>query len=153
VTDGTRQRIAPTTRLLGYAGLLPQLAAAALVASGRGELYFFGRVLALVYGIVILSFLGGVWWGFAVRRTSGQGTLAALAVVPSLAGVALMIAVQFGLPLPGALVLLGTLIALTPLVDRRLAVTGEAPTGWMGLRLPLSLGLGGLTILAGVLAR
>jgi hypothetical protein len=145
--------IAPTTRLLGYAGLLPQLAAAALVASGRGELYFFGRVLALVYGIVILSFLGGVWWGFAVRRTSGQGALAAVAVVPSLAGVALMIAVQFGLPLPRALVLLGVTVALTLLVDRRLATTGDAPAGWMHLRIPLSLGLGGLTILAGLLAR
>ena len=145
--------IAPTTRLLAYAGLLPQFAAVALVASGRGELYFFGRVLALVYGIVILSFLGGVWWGFAVRRTSGQGALAAVAVAPSLAGVALMIAVQFGLPLPCALVLLGVLIALTLLVDRRLTATGEAPAGWMSLRIPLSLGLGGLTILAGILAR
>ena len=145
--------IAPITRLLGFAGLLPQLAAVALVASGRGEFYFFGRVLALVYGIVILSFLGGVWWGFAVRRIGGQGVLAAVAVLPSLAGVALMIAVQFGLPLPRALVLLGVLIALTLLVDRHLAATGEAPAGWMALRIPLSLGLGGLTILAGVLAR
>ncbi|WP_375428448.1 DUF3429 domain-containing protein [uncultured Sphingomonas sp.] len=145
--------IARTTRLLGFAGLLPQLAAAALVASGRGELHFFGRVLALVYGIVILSFLGGVWWGFAVRRTDDQGTLAAVAIIPSLAGVALMIAVQFGLPLPRALVLLGTTIALTLFVDRRLVATGEAPDGWMGLRVPLSLGLGGLTIIAGVLAR
>ena len=145
--------IARTTGLLGYAGLLPQLAAVALVASGRGEFYFFGRVLALVYGIVILSFVGGVWWGFAVRRASGQGALATVAVLPSLVGVALMIAVQFGLPLPGALVLLGVVIALTLLVDRRLAASGEAPVGWMGLRVPLSLGLGGLTILAGVLAR
>lgn len=145
--------IARTTRLLGFAGLLPQLAAVALVASGRGELFFFGRVLALVYGIVILSFLGGVWWGFAVRRTEGQGALAALAVVPSLAGVSLMIATQFGLPLPQALVLLGSALALTLLVDRRLVSTGEAPAGWMRLRAPLSLGLGGLTILAGILAR
>ncbi|WP_375402110.1 DUF3429 domain-containing protein [uncultured Sphingomonas sp.] len=144
--------IARTTRLLGFAGLLPQLVAAALVASGRGEPFFFGRVLALVYGIIILSFLGGVWWGFAVRRTTGQGALAAIAVLPSLAGVALMIATQFGLPLPRALVTLGTLIALTPVVDRRLVATGEAPAGWMRLRAPLSLGLGGLTILAGLLA-
>lgn len=145
--------LTPTTRLLGFAGLLPQLAAVALVASGRGELYFFGRVLALVYGIVILSFLGGIWWGFAVRRTDGGGALAAVAVIPSLAGTLLMIAVQFGLPLPLALVLLGTLVALTLLVDRHLVRAGDAPPGWMGLRVPLSLGLGGLTILAGVLSR
>ena len=144
--------IARATRLLGYAGLLPQLAAAGLVASGRGEWFFFGRVLALVYGIVILSFLGGIWWGFAVRRTVGQGRLAAVAVLPSLVGVALMIATQFGLPLPWALVALGSVVALTLLVDRRLAWGGDAPPGWMALRVPLSLGLGGLTILTGILA-
>jgi hypothetical protein len=145
-------QVAPAARLLGFAGLLPQLAAVALVASGRGEAWLFGRVLALTYGIVILSFLGGTWWGFAMRRTNGQPALAAVAVLPSLVGVALMIATQFGLPLSRSLVLLGSAIALTLLVDRRLVATGDAPANWMSLRVLLSLALGGLTIAAGLLA-
>jgi hypothetical protein len=40
---------------------------------------------------------------------------------------------------------------LTLPVDRRLVATGEAPTGWMGLRVPLSLGLATLTILAAMM--
>ena len=40
---------------------------------------------------------------------------------------------------------------LTLPVDRRFVATGEAPVGWMALRVPLSLGLGLLTIAAGVL--
>ena len=45
----------------------------------------------------------------------------------------------------------GSAVALTLLVDRRLVASGDTPVGWMRLRVPLSLGLGGLTILAGVL--
>jgi hypothetical protein len=39
---------------------------------------------------------------------------------------------------------------LTLLVDRHLMNRGDAPPDWMRLRTPLSLGLGALTILAGV---
>jgi hypothetical protein len=50
------------------------------------------------------------------------------------------------------LVAIGSVIALTLIVDRHIVAVGHAPTGWMRLRVPLSLGLGGLTIVAGMLA-
>lgn len=150
-------RVSRAARLLGYAGLLPQAAAAALAAVGRdrpglhGEGQIAPILIAFVYGSLILSFLGGVWWGFAMRRSEGQAALAALAVVPSLvAGAIVAYAFAFTETF-WTLVLLGAAIALTLLVDRRLAATGEAPRDWMALRTPLSLGLGGLTILTALL--
>lgn len=158
MTDAPRPRVSRAACLLGYAGLLPQVAAVILVALGRIRsdpvLLRSGMGLAGNYGALILSFLGGVWWGFAVRRGEGQARLAAVAVLPSLAALGVFVLLGLwdirsgGLPL----ILLGLLIILTLLVDDRLAASGEAPAGWMRLRAPLSLGLGGLTILAGLLA-
>ncbi|PAX07636.1 DUF3429 domain-containing protein [Sphingomonas lenta] len=135
--------------LLGYAGLLPQIAAVVLVA--RGTEHHFGEALAFGYAGLILSFLGGIWWGFAMRRHQGQGALAAVAVVPSLAVLALGILIVLG-GFAAALTGLGIAILATLLVDRRLVASGDAPPDWMSLRAPLSLGLGSLTILAGLLA-
>jgi hypothetical protein len=47
------------------------------------------------------------------------------------------------------LLYLGALIALSPMIDRKL---GYAPSDFLRLRLHLSLGLGGLTIALGLLA-
>lgn len=158
MTDDLHPRISRTAYLLGYAGLLPQVAAVALVGWGFGDrkahaiAVGFGLSVACFYAAVILSFLGGMWWGFAMMRSAGRGGLAALAVLPSLVGFALLCLGSVGLPLSWVLVALGVAIVLTLPVDRHLTATGEAPQGWMHLRAPLSLGLGGLTILAGVLA-
>lgn len=141
--------VSPTARLLGFAGLLPQLTAVALIASGVDRIG--GAWLALGYGGLILSFLGGIWWGFAMRRSDGQGALAVVAVVPSLVALALGIVAVVRVATDWSLVALGSAIMLTLLVDRRLAALREAPAGWMGLRVPLSLGLGVLTIFAGAL--
>ena len=156
----TLPAVGRTANLLGLAGLLPQITAVALIASGRGDPtdlawipLAVGYGLALIYAAVILSFLGGIWWGFAVRREAGQGRLVAVAVLPSLIAAVCVgwaaATVQTGGPLP--LIVLGAAVLLTLLVDRHLVATGEAPAGWMRLRVPLSVGLAGLTIAAGLL--
>ncbi|WP_394652043.1 DUF3429 domain-containing protein [uncultured Sphingomonas sp.] len=144
MTDG---RVGGTARLLGFAGLLPSLGSVALIAVGWPQ----AIAIAAFYPLLILSFLGGIWWGFAMRDTANQTALVVLAVVPSLIaltlGLGLFVAAQ-----PGwSLVAIGVALMLTLPVDRRLASQGIAPAGWMALRIPLSLGLGTLTILAGVL--
>lgn len=138
---------------LGFAGLVPQLAAVVLTLGG-GHVAGFGRLIATGYGVLILSFLGGMWWGIAMRREQRQGGLVALAVLPSLVAAAIL--AWAGLSdegAPGPLLALGVAIMLTLLVDRQLVSTGEAPQGWMALRVPLSLGLGLLTIATGLLGR
>ena len=136
-------------RALGAAGLLPQLAMLFLGARNPGT--DAGAIGAFGYGSLILSFLGGIWWGLAMHRTHRQRVLALVAVVPSLVPVALVPVIVF-LGWRWALVALGCALMLTLLVDRRLVERGDAPEGWMGLRVPLSGGLALLTIVAGVLA-
>lgn len=146
--------------LLGFAGLLPQMAALALVIAGHGDggidraiAHGLGRALALGYGALILSFLGGMWWGLAMRCDAGQGRLAAVAVLPALVAGALVAATLATGLIGWGLVALGVAVLLTLPVDRHLVTAGIAPANWMRLRVPLSIGLGGLTILAGAIAQ
>jgi len=153
-------RVTATARGLGFAGLLPQVAALLLMILGLrsygdlgGLLALTGYWLAIGYGALILSFLGGIWWGYAMRRETGQGRLAVTAVVPSLVAFGTVIAGAWTLPQvpsPWAAITLGSAILLTLPVDRHLTSSGEAPANWMALRLPLSIGLGTLTIAAGI---
>lgn len=148
-----------TARLLGFAGLVPQVVAVALILVGRRDPtdlawipLLVGYGLAMIYGAAILSFLGGIWWGWAMRRGEGQARLAMAAVVPSLVAAACVGAAGMGGGLgPAPAIVLGAAIILTLPVDQHLVATGEAPAGWMRLRVPLSLGLGSLTIAAGLL--
>lgn len=134
--------------ILGYAGLLPQIAAVATcVFSPEGDV---GPMFAFGYATLILSFLGGIWWGFAMRSTDGQGRIATWAVLPSLFGAALiLLSIAHVLAMSWALVLLGSAVMLTLMIDRRLVDSHIAPAGWMALRVPLSIGLGVLTIVCG----
>lgn len=145
-TSGTT--VCPTARLLGAAGLLPQLGALAIQAEGPGA--EAGRIAAFGYASLILSFLGGVWWGFAMRRAERQRILVVVAILPSLVPLALVPVMVFG-GWRRALWALAVVLMLTLLVDRRLVERGDAPAGWMRLRVPLSCGLAALTAIAAVM--
>ncbi len=140
-------------RVLGYAGLLPQGICVALAASGH-EYAYTALAGGFAYGAAIFSFLGGIWWGQAVLsgndgRPAGAGAYL-IAVLPSLIAVALFLPWSFGWDWPGpALLYLGALIMLSPLVDRAL---GFAAKDFMRLRVQLSIGLGLLTIALGLVA-
>lgn len=134
--------------LLGYAGLIPPalaLGAALWAPPEWRELAF--RAGALYAGL-ILSFLGGAWWGLATRAEAGKAwPLYVLAVVPTLVALALLMLLT-----PERLVLLGGLILFTLPVDGLLVRTGLAPANWMRLRVPLTVGLGALTAGLGLAA-
>lgn len=144
---------------LGLAGLLPQGAAVLLTAYGGPDWSAYGVELAFGYGSLILSFLGGIWWGFAMRRRVGQARLAALSVVPSLFAAALLVerlvASKAGIESERynlwTLAALGAGILATLPVDARLKATGDVPAGWFRFRAVLSLGLGLMTIAAGAI--
>jgi drug/metabolite transporter (DMT)-like permease len=150
--------LTPAARWLGYAGLLPQAIFLALAlgeprwsaAHGWGYVALAG---GFAYGAAIFSFLGGVWWGQAIARADGKPAGAGaylIAVMPSLLSVALFLPWTLGWEWPGpALLYLGVLIALSPMVDRAL---GFAARDFMALRVQLSIGLGLLTIALGVVA-
>lgn len=141
--------LSPAARVLGYAGLTPQIIGLAMVLSGH-EWRYSALAGGFAYAAAIFSFLGGVWWGQAVQSGRASTGAYALAVLPSLLAVALFLPWTFGWSWPGpALLYLGALILASPLVDRAL---GFAARDFLQLRWHLSLGLGGLTIALGLAA-
>lgn len=143
------QSLSSAARALGYAGVLPQVFCLCLILIEH-EWRYSALAGGFAYTAAIFSFLGGVWWGQAVQ--SGRATTGAylVAVMPSLLAVALFLPWTFGWEWPGpALLYLGALIALSPLIDRAL---GFARADFLRLRWHLSLGLGGLTIALGLVA-
>ena len=136
--------------IAGYAGLLPQIIAAAMVLSGS-EYQWTGLALAYGYAAFIFSFIGGMWWGLGVTTRKDEASvhgIFALAVAPSLLALATYLPWIWGLTWPGpSLAYLGFFLLLSPLGDRWLSSRCALPPGWMKLRWHLSLGLGGLTLL------
>lgn len=145
--------LSPAARILGYAGVLPQVFCIGMILTGH-EWRYSALAGGYAYAAAIFSFLGGVWWGQALAsaRDGRPATTAAyvLAVLPSLIAVALFLPWTLGWEWPGpALLYLGALILASPLVDRAL---GFAAADFLRLRWHLSVGLGTLTIALGLVA-
>ncbi len=135
--------------LLGYAGLLPALFCLGLAVLGPPEWRAMAIQAGGLYAGLILSFLGGSWWGLASKAPARQAlSLYGLAVLPSLVSMALLLS-----PSPWRLVLLGIALLLALTGDRLLVRRRLAPAHWMQLRVPLSIGLAACTIALGVAAR
>ena len=140
-------------RALGYAGLIPQISLTAVVVGGGPELRLFAATLACAYSALILSFLGGTWWGLAVRSEHPVSAwLWIAAVAPSLIAFGAIVgwAISHS-PAPTLLIIGGSLVFALA-VDTRLAANGLCPSNWLRLRTPLSIGLGALTIFIAILA-
>jgi hypothetical protein len=124
-------RSAPVVLWLGYGGLLPFVAGAALawlLPPGARAL----TVAALAaYAAVIVSFLGGIHWGIGFR--DGTPGLFVWGVVPPLvAALALL------LPSQQALWLQAAMLLLCYAVDRRV-YPAHGLQAWLGLRRHLSV--------------
>lgn len=141
----------PLPRWLGLAGLLPQLAAVAVVLSGDIALRFSALAMGYAYAALILSFLGGLWWGIAARADRPPEWIWVAAIIPSLIALASAVPWAVGQTWPGpSLVILGAALIAALAVDRALARLDLTPPWWMSLRIPLSLGLGALTLVLAV---
>lgn len=136
-------------RQLGYAGLLPQAICALYVFDG-GKWQWTAQAMAFGYAALIFSFLGGLWWGIALTREDAPRWLFGCAVMPSLLALAAYAPWIIGWEWPGpSLIAVGVMLMASPLVDRLIA---GIESGWLSLRVQLSLGLGGLTMLFGIAA-
>ena len=133
--------------LLGAAGLLPTLAALGVMLIARRPEQDVAFRAAATYGAVILSFLGGAWWGLAAARGHPRDLSwwLGLAVLPSLAawGVVFLLT-------PLAVAVLSGLFLAALWVDRELARRFVAPRWWLSMRLPLSLCMAGLHMMIAV---
>lgn len=142
-------------RWLGLAGLLPLVAVVAVLLidddpKNRQDMLALG----LTYAALILSFLGGLWWGLAAASARPMPSWVwVAAVLPSLyAWPPLGLAVLGLWPAATALAIIGAGLWLALLIDRAMVAAGLTPPWWMRLRWPLSLGLGSLCLAAAALA-
>ena len=146
------QSVPALPRWLGVAGLLPQFTCVAVLYAGPAEWREAALAIAFAYAALILSFLGGMWWGIAAAAPAAQrrrtlGWLWIAAVLPSLVALACFLpwALDWAWPEP-SLVMLGGALLVSLGVDTKLGAL--APRWWMALRVPLSTGLGLATIAA-----
>ena len=117
---------------LGYGGLLPFVAGAALVWGVRPDAHPYVTLALAAYAAVIVSFLGGIHWGLALRLPQPPALLLVWGVVPSLvAWVAVM------MPPSAGLVILGFTLLTCYAVDRRVYVQ-QGLAHWLLLRFRLS---------------
>ena len=145
--NNAHQPLPASAKLLGYAGLLPQVLALAMFVLG-GELGWIALAGGFAYAALIFSFLGGVWWGQGIAHGNPSPAVLIVSVMPSLLGLALFIPWTLGWAWPEpSLLWLGLFLMLSPLVDRWLALGGA---DWMKLRWRLSIGLGALTLALGI---
>jgi hypothetical protein len=148
-TDRTGSTSIPRlARWLGFAGLIPQVLIAALVMGGPPKVGVVASGLGLSYAALILSFIGGAWWGFAAQaKERVPPWLWLAAVLPSIVAFASLATASVGRSaVPGLLVQSAALITAL-VIDLALAARELCPPGWLSLRAPLSLGLGALCIL------
>ena len=135
--DSFKTIIPPIVKWLGYGGLLPfvALAAAVWVDSNHSSLW---RDALVGYGVVILSFVGALHWGFAMSQngmTAHQRTSSFVwSVVPALmAWVALSMTPKYAC----VLLVAGFLIHFWQ--DSRLVKLVNLPVWYLPLRLQLTL--------------
>ncbi len=144
---GTTRPLPDAAKWLGYAGLLPQAIAVAMLLEDT-TLKWIAIAGGYGYAAFILSFLGGAWWGLALSAANPPRWLYPVAVLPSLIALATYLPWIWGLQWPEpSLWVLAFGLLLSPLVDRALGRHIALPKGWLRLRVHLSVGLGLTTAL------
>ena len=127
---------------LALAGLIPFLWGGATVlspglaaAGGRWlPAFLVGPEVLLRYGVVILCFMSGVFWGFAARAEGREAAVVyLLSVIP-----ALYIFFNIGTTPQGTALSLIIGFAGLLAIDRHVWRAGMAPVWWMRLRLPVT---------------
>ena len=133
MTIGGTKSIPKPALILGFMGLLPFVSMACIAVIQSPEVDRRVINTLLVYGALILSFLGGVRWGIAINDTSSLPLLGPLfvSVIPSLvAWVACLVTEETGL----FILTVGFCLMLH--ADHKLP---GAPDWYLRLRIPLSL--------------
>lgn len=143
------RRIPLVPLALGIAGLIPFVTLALAEAAGWrpfGWSDAFVHAALATYAALIVSFLGGIRWGIAVRledqRTAGFEY--ALSVVPQL-----LAWLSLAAPAPWDLRALAAVVIALGIVDYGLVFGGKAPLWFGRLRLGLSAGAGLALLMAG----
>jgi hypothetical protein len=140
----SRPSVPTSVAIYGALGLIPFWAPTA-IAWARPELTDAMRGALAIYAALILSFLGGARWAFAVARPAPSAVTVSLAMLPTLVGFGFLLAPQAA-RLPGLALALAAMGAW----DLR---PGDPPPWYPRLRIPLTLGAVGGVVLGAVVMR
>ena len=138
----------PAATRLGYVALLPFVVGAAAVLIARGAAQAHAAAALSAYAATVVSFLGGIHWGFGFRTSRPPASLFVWGVVPSLVAWAALL-----LPMAAALALHAATLSACFLVDRAVYPRQDAGA-WLPLRSRLTaiavlaclLGAGGVLL-------
>ena len=137
--------------ILGFAGAIPFLGLAGLallsVAFGGATLAAWALAALLAYGAIILSFMGGVHWGWAMAAEEPSFERLGLSVVPALFG-------WGGYLLGGSIgfLIIAAGFAALLWLDLRAIAEGRAASWYRRLRWPLTLIVTACLVAASVVA-
>jgi hypothetical protein len=123
--------------VLGWLGVIPFAAFALLAATGGVLPHGAARSGFVLYGAIILSFMGGAQWGLSMVTTRGEpssmGPRLAISVLPALAAFGLWF-----LPATQALLGLAAVFVALLLYNMAAARVGAAPAWYPALRIQLT---------------
>ena len=124
---------------LGYAGLAPAVILSLWLYGIPADHAWRTTTITLLtsYAAVVLSFLGGIRWGYAMSEPQEDSArLLAVSVVPALGGWA-----AFFVPPPYSFVLLAVAFAALGAWDSLSAQSGRMPDWFARLRMQLTAGI------------
>ena len=121
-----------TAARLGYLALLPFVAGAAGVLLARGAAQAHAAAALTAYAATVVSFLGGIHWGFAFRMSKPPTSLLLWGVMPAIVAWTALL-----LPLVAALALHAAMLSTCFFVDRIVYPRQDAGA-WLPLRARLT---------------
>lgn len=130
--------IPPSARLLGWLGVVPFAILSLGTIFGDAQAATSAGFTLVLYGMIILAFMGGAQWGLAmVAEKNPSRALSrrlAVSVLPALAALAMA-----ALPTRGALLGLGLLFVALLAYDITTVQSGIAPRWYQELRIQLTI--------------
>lgn len=136
--DQTPNTIPAAAKQLGALGVIPFIGLAAASLMGSGAWINDALIALLAYGAAILSFLGGIQWGFAVSSPDitprQMFNRLSLSVTPALIAWGALL-----LPLGPGLIVLSVSFVLVLMIDLRTVNRSGAPSWYPKLRWPLTI--------------
>jgi len=135
VATAAPEAINPRARAIAVAGIVPFIALMLLiwlVGDRNDEAHEFVSKGLAFWSALVISFLGGIHWGLAMRQTLPSP-------MPYASGVVLLVPAWIGVVMPASagLVVQGVCLVIGYLIDRRHYPTLGA-SAWLNLRFRLS---------------
>lgn len=135
------RRLPALAVILGIAGIIPFILCGLGAVAANNVTSMLAAYVLIAYGAVILSFLGGVHWGFtlAVEPDPAERPRLSLGVIPALAGwAAVAVSLYAAQPLLGLSLLIAAFI-LTIVVEWQGHRRGWVPGGYIGMRVAITV--------------